>query len=104
MSYLIYINGLGPNYRGENIYEFIFTAVVTYIAFKGLDNYKFIGIGWLLHTFWDIAHHLYGNPIVPFVTNSSGQCAVTDFIIAFWFFFNAPSIYDRFKKPEMKRV
>jgi hypothetical protein len=25
MSYLIYINGLGPNYRGENIYEFIFT-------------------------------------------------------------------------------
>jgi hypothetical protein len=25
MSYLIYINGLGSNYRGENIYEFIFT-------------------------------------------------------------------------------
>ena len=25
MSYLIYINGLGPNYRGENIYEFIFS-------------------------------------------------------------------------------
>jgi len=24
MSYLIYINGLGPNYRGESIYEFIF--------------------------------------------------------------------------------
>lgn len=25
MSYLIYINGMGPNYRGENIYEFIFS-------------------------------------------------------------------------------
>ena len=25
MSYLIYINGLGSNYRGENIYEFIFS-------------------------------------------------------------------------------
>jgi len=25
MSFLIYINGLGPNYRGENIYEFIFS-------------------------------------------------------------------------------
>jgi hypothetical protein len=24
MSYLLYINGLGPNYKGENIYEFIF--------------------------------------------------------------------------------
>lgn len=25
MSYLIYINGLGTNYKGENIYEFIFS-------------------------------------------------------------------------------
>lgn len=25
MSYLIYINGLGSNYKGENIYEFIFS-------------------------------------------------------------------------------
>jgi hypothetical protein len=26
MSYLIYINGLGPNYRGDNMYEFIFSG------------------------------------------------------------------------------
>ena len=25
MSYLIYINELGPNYKGENLYEFIFS-------------------------------------------------------------------------------
>jgi hypothetical protein len=25
MSYLIYVNELGPNYRGDNIYEFIFS-------------------------------------------------------------------------------
>jgi hypothetical protein len=25
VSYLIYINGLGSNYKGENIYEFIFS-------------------------------------------------------------------------------
>jgi hypothetical protein len=25
MSYLIYVNELGPNYRGNNIYEFIFS-------------------------------------------------------------------------------
>lgn len=24
MNYLIYINGMGPNYKGESIYEFIF--------------------------------------------------------------------------------
>jgi hypothetical protein len=27
MNYLIYINGLGPNYKGDNIYEFIFSDV-----------------------------------------------------------------------------
>ena len=27
MSYLIYVNGLGPNYKGDNIYEFIFSDV-----------------------------------------------------------------------------
>jgi hypothetical protein len=25
MKYLIYINGLGPNYKGDNLYEFIFS-------------------------------------------------------------------------------
>lgn len=25
MNYLVYINGLGPNYKGDNIYEFIFS-------------------------------------------------------------------------------
>ena len=25
MSYLTYINGLGPNYKGDNMYEFIFS-------------------------------------------------------------------------------
>ena len=25
MSYLIYVNELGPNYKGDNIYEFIFS-------------------------------------------------------------------------------
>jgi hypothetical protein len=25
MSYLIYVNGLGPDYKGDNLYEFIFS-------------------------------------------------------------------------------
>lgn len=28
MNYLIYINGLGPNYKGDNIYEFIFSETL----------------------------------------------------------------------------
>jgi len=26
MSYLIYVNGLGPNFRGDNLYEFLFSS------------------------------------------------------------------------------
>jgi hypothetical protein len=29
MMYLIYVNELGPNYKGDNIYEFIFTDDIT---------------------------------------------------------------------------
>jgi hypothetical protein len=25
MSFLVYVNGLGPNYKGDNMYEFIFS-------------------------------------------------------------------------------
>lgn len=28
MNYLVYINGLGPNYKGDNIYEFIFSETL----------------------------------------------------------------------------
>lgn len=28
MNYLVYINGLGPNYKGDNIYEFIFSDTI----------------------------------------------------------------------------
>jgi hypothetical protein len=29
MNYLIYVNELGPNYKGDNIYEFIFSSNIT---------------------------------------------------------------------------
>jgi hypothetical protein len=29
MNYLIYVNELGPNYKGDNIYEFIFSDNIT---------------------------------------------------------------------------
>jgi hypothetical protein len=28
MAYLIFVNGLGPNYRGDNMYEFIFSESI----------------------------------------------------------------------------
>ncbi len=78
-------SGLGP-------WEFVFCTLMTYVAFRGLTDYRFIGIAWLLHTGWDIVHHLYAEPIVPISPSSSAGCAVCDSLLAVWFFLQAPSV------------
>ncbi|WP_371368099.1 hypothetical protein SRRS_17950 [Sporomusa rhizae] len=92
----ILVAGAGAAYLsgGLGIWEFAFTTVATAAAYKGLSSYRYIGIAWLLHTFWDIMHHLYGNPIITFAPTSSFGCAITDAVVAIWFFFGAPSIYE----------
>jgi len=81
-----YLNG------GLGLGEFGFTAAVTFVAFKGLHSYVWIGLGGLLHTGWDVLHHLRGNPIIPFVPNSSLGCAVCDPVLAIWCFTGGPSL------------
>ena len=96
----IMIAGAGAAYLNGGLgkWEFVFTIVVTWLAYKGLHSYGFIGAGWILHTGWDVMHHLYGNPIVPFAPTSSLGCAICDPVIAAWCFAGAPSIY-RFFRP-----
>ncbi len=96
----ITIAGAGAAYLngGFGIWEFAFTIMVTYCAFRGLRSYNLIGVGWLLHTGWDVLHHLYGNPIVPFVADSSFGCAICDPVIALWCFAGAPSVYDLLRR------
>jgi len=91
----IMISGAGAAYLsgGFGGWEFVFCAVVTLCAYEGLQSYRFIAIGWLLHSVWDVLHHLYGNPIVPFAPASSAGCAITDAILAIWFFADAPSMF-----------
>jgi hypothetical protein len=91
----VMIAGAGAAYLngGLGVWEFPFTAVVTYCAYKGLDSYRFIGLGWILHTGWDVMHYLYGNPIVPLVATSSLGCAICDPFIAAWCLAGAPSVY-----------
>jgi len=91
----ILVAGAGAAYLngGLGIWEFAFCALVTYCAYRGLQHYTYIGVAWLLHTAWDVVHHFYGTPIVPFVPTSAGQCAVCDTILAVWFFYQAPSVY-----------
>lgn len=94
------IAGAGAVYwsGGLGVWKFAFGSVMLFIAYKGLTNYYFISIGWLLHTGWDILHHLYGNSIVPMNASSSLGCAICDPIIALWYFFNAPTIFYLFRK------
>lgn len=82
---------------GLGIWEFAFGTLMLIVAFKGLNSYNFIGIGWLLHTAWDILHHLYADPIVYLEPSSSAGCAVCDPLLALWFFLGAPSIWQLFK-------
>ena len=93
----IMLAGAGAAYLsggGLGIWEFAFTAVLTYVAYRGLESWTFIGVGWLLHTAWDIVHHLRGNPIIPFAHDSSLGCAICDPVIALWCLTGGRSVAD----------
>lgn len=89
----IMIAGAGAAYLNGGLgkWEFAFCALITYLAYRGLENYRFIGAAWMLHAGWDVLHHLYGNPIVPFAPISSAGCAICDPVIAIWYWLGAPS-------------
>jgi hypothetical protein len=91
------IAGAGSVYYGAGFgwWEVGFCALFIWLAFRGLEAYRYIGIGWTLHIVWDILHHLYGQPILPFLPLSSFGCAVCDAGIALWYFLGAPSIVQR---------
>jgi Family of unknown function (DUF6010) len=91
------VAGAGAAYLGGGlgVWEFPFCGVMTYLAHRGLEDYRFVGTAWVLHTIWDVVHHLYGNPIVPFAPLSSAGCAICDVLLAGWYFAGAPSVVRR---------
>ena len=102
----VMIAGAGASYLngGLGIWEFAFNAVVTYCAYRGLASYRYIGIGWMLHTGWDVLHHLYGTPIVPFAAMSSLGCAICDPFIAAWCFAGAPGVWARYQSVTARQL
>ncbi len=96
----VMIAGAGAAYLsgGFGVWEFVFVTLITYCAFRGLADYRFIGAAWLLHTCWDFAHYLYGDPIVPFAAPSSFGCAICDPVIAVWCFTGAPPVFGWFRQ------
>ena len=90
----VIVAGAGAAYLsgGFGVWELVFTTVLTGVAYRGLGSWRWIGVAWLLHTVWDVAHHLWGEPILPFAGDSSLGCAVCDPVIALWCFAGGPSV------------
>jgi hypothetical protein len=103
----IMVAGAGSAYLsggGLGKWELAFTAVMAALAYKGLRSYRFIGIAWLLHTAWDLLHHFYGNPILPFDPTSSLGCAICDPVLAAWLFAGAPSVFELLRGKQMQET
>lgn len=91
----IMVAGAGAAYLSSGSFgpwEFVFTAAITYCAYRGLESYTWIGIAWLLHAAWDVLHYLRGAPIIPFASHSSLGCAICDPVIAIWCLRGGPSL------------
>src|SRR5262245_41798426 len=56
---------------GLGLWELLFAAVGSVVAYRGLASPRFIGIGWLMHSSWDLVHHFMANPIWSFAETSS---------------------------------
>ena len=81
----VYLSGgFGP-------WELLYPALTMPVVYLALDSYRWIGIAWLMHAGWDVVHHLWGNPIWPFMATSSWGCMIFDTLIAIWFLVGAPS-------------
>ncbi|MEV1329867.1 DUF6010 family protein [Micromonospora costi] len=93
----VLVGGAGAAYLsggGLGVAEVAFTALLTYVAWRGLESWRFIGLGWLLHTAWDVVHHLNGGAILPFAPGSSLGCAICDPVIAVWCLAGGRSVTD----------
>jgi hypothetical protein len=84
-----YLNG------GFGIWELIYPLLATPVVYLALRSHRFIGVAWLMHAAWDLPHHLWGNPIWPFMPTSSWGCLIFDTLIAIWFLAGAPTLIGR---------
>jgi hypothetical protein len=82
----VYLNG------GFGLWELAFPLIAMPVAYRGLSSHRYIGVAWLMHAAWDLPHHIWGNPIWPFMPTSSFGCFVFDTLIAIWFLVGAPTL------------
>jgi hypothetical protein len=88
--------GFGP-------WELLYPAIALPILYQGLRSHRAIGVAWVLHSCWDLAHHLWGNPIWPFMPTSAFGCMIFDAVIAVWFCAGAPSVFRDVPEDTLRR-
>lgn len=93
----VLVGGASGAYLGGGFgpWELMYPIVATAVVYRGLTSYRFTGLAWLMHAAWDLPHHLWGNPIWPFMPTSSFGCVVFDTLIAVWFLAGAPALFGR---------
>jgi hypothetical protein len=91
LNAIILAGASGVYLSGFGLCELIYPVIGATLGFRGLRSYPWIGVGWLIHAGCDIAHHLWGHPIWPFMPSSAFGCMVFDSLIAPWFLAGAPA-------------
>jgi indolepyruvate ferredoxin oxidoreductase len=68
--------GFATAYIGGSLgaWELLYLAPASYVAYRALDSYYFVAVGWLMHPIWDLIHHFYGAPLWPWMPTSSIGC------------------------------
>jgi len=61
----VYLSG------GFGFWELLYPVIATPLVYRGLQSYRFIGLAWMMHAAWDLPHHLWGNPVWPFMPTFS---------------------------------
>src|ERR1700730_7609641 len=61
-------------------------------TYRGLSSHRSIVRVWLLHAAWDLPHHIWGNPIWPFMPTSSFGRLVFNTLIVIWFLGRGPTL------------
>jgi Family of unknown function (DUF6010) len=90
-SSLYYDGGLGA-------WDKLFWLGVMGLAFAGFRWYPAIGVGWIVHTIWDVLNFRVGHGLETNVLRINLHCAIFDPIIALWFAFGAPSVWELLKR------
>ncbi|QAY77542.1 DUF6010 family protein [Sphingosinicella sp. BN140058] len=102
----VFVAGAGGVYfsGGFGPLELLFCAAITLLAYRGLSDARLTGVAWIFHSLWDLAHDLWGNPILPFAPSSSFGCFVCDPVIAAWYLWGAPSPWSGFRDRRRARA